>query len=55
MSFKMKFILTVENKPVFAVETNEHYTKDDYISVQNVINRYLDGAKVEHYKLKLEH
>lgn len=51
----MKFIIKVENKPVFAVETNEHYTKKDYPSVQNMINSYLDNAHVEHYKLVLEH
>lgn len=51
----MKFIVKVADKVVFAVKVGEHYSKKNYPAVQDTINRFLNDANVEHYKLVLEH
>lgn len=51
----MKFIIKVNNKVVYAVNSQYKDKKKGYINAQELINKFLNDANIEHYKMVLEH
>lgn len=51
----MKFIVTVENKVVFAIDPKRKDLKEGYKYAQEHINKLLNDLHVDKYKLIVEH
>ncbi len=51
----MKFIIKVNNKVVYAINSQYKDTKKGYINAQELINKFLNDTNIEHYKMVLEH
>lgn len=51
----MKFIIKVNNKVVYAVNSQYKDKKKGYVNAQELINKFLNDTNVEHYKMVLEH
>lgn len=51
----MKFIIKVNNKVVYAVNSQYNDRKQGYIRAQELINKFLNDTNIEHYKMVLEH
>lgn len=51
----MKFIIKVNNKVVYAVNSQYKDKKKGYINAQELINKFLNDSNAEHYKMVLEH
>lgn len=51
----MKFIIKVNNKVVYAVDSHHKDTKNGYANAQELINKFLNDTNTEHYKMVLEH
>lgn len=51
----MKFIIKVNNKVVYAINSQYKDKKKGYINAQELINKFLNDSNTEHYKMVLEH
>lgn len=51
----MKFIIKVNNKVVYAVNSQYTDKKKGYINAQELINKFLNDSNTKHYKMVLEH
>lgn len=51
----MKFIIKVNDKAVYTVDSQYKDTKKGYINAQELINKFLNTNGIEHYKMVLEH
>ena len=51
----MKFIIKVNNKVVYAINSQYKDKKKGYINAQELINKFLNDTSIEHYKMVLEH
>ena len=51
----MKFIIKVNNKVVYAVNSQYKDKKKGYINAQELINKFLNDSNTEYYKMVLEH
>lgn len=51
----MKFIIKVNDKAVYTVDSQYKDTKKGYINAQELINKFLNTKGIENYKMVLEH
>lgn len=51
----MKFIIKVNNKTVYTVDSQYKDAKKGYIRAQELINKFLNTKDIENYKMVLEH
>lgn len=51
----MKFIIKVNDKVVYAINSQYKDKKKGYINAQELINKFLNDTNIEHYKMVLEH
>ena len=51
----MKFIIKVNDKAVYTVDSQYKDTKKGYIRAQELINKFLNAKDIENYKMVLEH
>ena len=51
----MKFIIKVNDKTVYTVDSQYKDTKKGYINAQELINKFLNTKNIENYKMVLEH
>ena len=51
----MKFMIKVDNKVVYAINSQYKDKKKGYVNAQELINKFLNDTNIEHYKMVLEH
>ena len=51
----MKFIIKVNDKVVYAINSQYKDKKKGYINAQELINKFLNDSNIENYKMVLEH
>lgn len=51
----MKFIIKVDNKVVYAINSQYKDKKKGYVNAQELINKFLNAKCIDHYKMVLEH
>lgn len=51
----MKFIIKVNDKIVYTVDSQYKDKKKGYINAQELINKFLNTKDIENYKMVLEH
>lgn len=51
----MKFIIKVNGKAVYTILSQYDDKKTGYIRAQELINKFLNDANIDNYKMVLEH